>query len=213
MKVPRIRFGLRTILIVVFCVCCYLAYAVSSGEKQKRVVDFVLDHGGTAIYEEQQYAYDWDETGARENYEAYENQPYPGWMQHVLNPNHYNSVVAIRFGTILIHDRADAAKFGLQNKLGSLIPKAGDAPMVIPYNEIDDEAFQALLARIPKLPKLRYLGLNGSEITDKHLMELAEFNRLKEIQLLYCGKLSTAAVERLRAKMPDCKIVYEQPSE
>ena len=64
------------------------------------------------VYEHRKYEYDWDQEGAAENQKPDENQPYPVWQQTILDPNHYNDVVAVKFGHVLIEDMQQAKKFG-----------------------------------------------------------------------------------------------------
>ena len=80
----------------------------------------------------------------------------------------------------------------------------------VPFNDIDDGVFQQLLKELDKLPKLKYLDLANSKITDEHLDELGRFKGLRELRLQRCRNLNLEAVQALRQQLPNCEISFQE---
>ena len=53
---------------------------------------------------------------------------------------------------------------------------------------------------------LSFLNLEGTPITDKALKSLENMNSLQRLQLIQCEHISASAVDKLREKLPLCKI-------
>ena len=207
---PKFRFRIWQLFLLVFVICCLLA--LRKGQLQKDAVAFIRDQGGCVIYENRKwYAADqWAETGITEHYKPDLNQPYSAWQQLLLDPNHYNEILAVRFGHVLVESEETAKKYGAPPEAVALMRDSFDGGgMVMPYHGVSDSVFAELLNKLRRLPRVQYLGLEYQQITDKHLQDLAQFQQLKEIRLRGCTSLTQEAVDGLRSKLPDCEISFE----
>jgi len=72
---------------------------------------------------------------------------------------------------------------------------------------VSDDALDAIL----QLRNLRRLGLSESCITDDGVARLAALEQLTLLDLNRCYCVSQEAVDRLSAKLPNCKILYVPP--
>lgn len=61
---------------------------------------------------------------------------------------------------------------------------------------------------ISKLPNLAGVGLARTSITDADLLNLYGMNQLRALDLRKCKNVTKQAVEQLKRKLPECKVLY-----
>lgn len=76
------------------------------------------------------------------------------------------------------------------------------ASLIADHTQLDDRCLDSLL----KMPALTYLNLEHTNITDTTLVGLARLKQLQLLRIAECPSITTAAVERLRAELPNCRI-------
>ena len=65
----------------------------------------------------------------------------------------------------------------------------------------------AAIAKLAPLTELEELVLSENEITPAALESLPEFKKLKSLKLENCFPISPSAVDALKEKMPDLKVI------
>jgi hypothetical protein len=165
----RLRFRLRTLLIVITVLAVCLGAYISSLRERERAVAAILQLGGTVNYD-----YEFKEAGTSS---ANAEPPGPKWLRRLLGPQWRVTVVRVSFWSESGGKATDQDLAVLEAlpHVRSLYLDANSA--------ITDDG----LRHIAQLSELESLSLNDcSGVTDEGLSQLADLNRLTFLSLCRC---------------------------
>ena len=188
---PRLRrwyqYSLRSLLgtaIVVGLAMTWLVAQKRNADRQRAVVESILEGGGSVRYD-----YQYDESGDEITSAEPPQPPGPHWLRRLLGDDFFANVVyadipsGIKDVDALTHLRlaltndrrfsdADLKPLGSLTKLEML--EVGD------FSQITDTG----MAYLGDLRSLRFLGLDNTRITDAGLKHLANLDRIQDLSLL-----------------------------
>lgn len=165
MRIPRVRFGVRALLLAVALLALVLARSVVSARQQARAVDAIRQAGGLVIYD---FQYD----DGRIDPDERRRSPYPDWLRRRLGDDALHDVAAVVLH--YEHRWADPADFAPVRSLGSLRLLA-----------LRLDSMDAATARwISELSGLEYLTLEfGPGATAAAEVRLTRLGRLRSLDL------------------------------
>jgi hypothetical protein len=186
---PRwLRYSLRTLLVLVLVVSlplAWLGFKMKQAADRAAAVERIRKLGGTVIYDYQRM---WDDLGYwRIDYtkERAGHETLRRW----LGNDFFDKVVEVRFA----HHGVSATMMG-------------------PYTnttELSDNA-DLELPRLAVLGDIEYLDLSHSNLTDAGLAHVAQFKKLRWVNLSL-SKVTPAGAERLRKQLPQCNVEHFVP--
>ncbi len=166
---PRLRFSLRTLLVLLTIVCVVLGVIVSRAERQRRAVAAIVKAGGEVAYDYEIYP-EMDEGGDRVDL------PGPDWLCRLLGVDYFGTVIWAHLTPTPTPLPPDCAPDEVAVHLGRL---PGLETVLLSDTSISRKG----LAELSGLKKLRELGLDGSQVTDADLAPLAALTSLEELRL------------------------------
>ena len=187
----RLRFSLRTLLVLVTALAVWLGYMTHRAREQERAVRAIQALGGTVVYD-----FELDADGNRRpNAEP----AGPKWLRRLLGPHFGTNVVGVGLGSndgkvtnkdlevfrslrglrgLSLSGNAAITDEGLDHVAKLLSLTALD----VGHTGISD----AGLARIKNLSSLQSLFLGGTQITDEGLAHLGQMQKLSLLDLGRC---------------------------
>lgn len=192
----RLRYSLRFLLLLLLVTALIGGWAARIRDRGTRQRQFI--EAGRAISGFEGPLYDYqvefrdDGWSFAEQFDR-EPPPYPPWVYDRVGPELLHKIVAV---WVLYPD--------------------DDAAALLPLTELD--SIRALKAEwttwfdrdvehLLEFRDLEYLDLQAGNMTDEGLLRLAEFPKIKVIEIELLGtNLTEAGIEALRARRPDCLI-------
>lgn len=172
----RLQFRLRTLLIGLTIVAIALGVMVERASRQRRAVAAVMQAGGTVMY-------DWHESAPRTMSTA--GQPAgPAWLRKWISDEYFQRPVWISF-------------FG-NARNDAWVQAVGDLPSIKYLLLGQRGASDDILARLPPLPNLEELHLEGTPVTNQGLKHIGKFPRLRWL-IASETKITDAGLNKLAA--------------
>ena len=210
-KRPRLRFGIRALLVATTLVAIPLAiyaYDMSMAARQIAIVKHLRANGGSVIRYEWEHDANWNK-GER---------TYPAWMKRFLGEDGLYAVNTLFLESKKEPDELLIQASGLRRlrmlKLpGCNITVDSLQPLVklhflewldLFMTPADDECVRT----ISQIKSLKILDLRNTRITDACIDDILTLPNLTEL-LIVDTSLSDVGIERLRTSLPRCKLVVK----
>lgn len=152
----RLRFGSRSLLIVITIFCVSIGWYVHRAQSQKKGVRCILRYGGTVHY-------DYERFDSNQVPIANTKPPGPKWLQNILGVDYFSNIVTANLNGTKVRD---------------LIPLGGLKRLE--YLDVSNTRVRDL-SPLSGLKNLRYLSLQNTPIDD--VTPLAGLKRLEYLNL------------------------------
>ncbi len=209
MRMHRLRFGVRALLILTTLIAIPLAmYAYNryAAARQIAIVKQLKAMGGSLMM----YEYD-----VNANWEQGE-RTYPKWLEDFLGRDGLYSVYTLFLDSKEEPDEIIKQACGLRRlrmlKLPGCKISADSLQPLLTLNRLEwldlfmTPADDKCVRTISKITSLKKLDLRSTKITDECIDDIISLPNLTEL-LIIDTSLSTAGIERLRNSLKECKII------
>lgn len=170
---PRLRFSLRTALVLVTIICIWCAWWVHTAKRQKQAVAAVSDYGGWVYYD-----YQFDE-GAIQATPSNES-PWPAWVVETFGVDMLHNVAEVN----LVYNDDGGRRLETQNKHDRIIPHLESFPnlrrLFLHSTQVTDKTMPHI-ARLKKLEVFFVWDARG--LSDEGIRYLAGLKRLENIHI------------------------------
>jgi len=191
-----LRFGVRTLLLLVTLACLWIAWWAHSARVQREAVRVIHQAGGTPVY-------NWQVRGTPSKRkpgvrgEILPDFPrwIPKWIRSALGDEYFQKVVAVEIGAN--RDVGDEWLDTLPD-----LPYLKSVRIAVP-NFTDDD-----LARLTEIDTLESIYLFKPEISDSGLLRLQDCTSLKDLQL-NLASVNPKTVKELESALPQCEIWFQ----
>lgn len=158
-----LRFGLRSVLVVVTAACVWLAVVSHNARSQKKAVDRVEELGGHIAYD--------DQFDANMNWKKDPKLPAPVWLIDLIGEDYARSVTIVNFD-----DGSDPTNDEL-----AVVEGLSSLKQLTLMNRklITDDG----LLHVTRLSNLEVLALNGTNVRGKGLRHIANLRNLTGLTL------------------------------
>ena len=160
-----LQFSIRSLLILVGCLCIWLGIEANAARMQGEVVKAIKEAGGMV-------SYDWQLTDDGK-INGTEHPPGPAWLRRWLGDEYFQSVAAVDFSAAWIRDE----DFPPIERLGSI------RHLWLHETRVTD----AIAPRISRLRELKSLDLTRTALTDRGMRELASLRELTFLSIADTG--------------------------
>lgn len=206
-----LRFGLRTLLLLMVMVAVPLAWKCNRVRAQRRVVEVVAAAGGFTTYDHQVFPKDGDDVFAK--------PPGPPWLRRIVGDDFFAEVVCV--GIRNVRGSTPASTYSLVAELPTVlilqIEEAGDAeleriahPSSVAFLTLSGDFTDEGVAKLTGLTKLKYLRLQSPRISDATLMHFQSPPATLEELSIVGADLSAGAEERFRRERPGCVLKIQR---
>jgi len=188
-----LRFGLRTLLLVVLLVSVGLSWFVTKrnrAQKEEAAVKAIDGLGGYVLYD-----FQFDDSG---KFDRNRRRPGPKWLHERLGYYFFSHVVRVGTESSEGVGISDAELKLLSGHLASLTRLK---TLSLTDSPISDAGLESLRG----LTQIEELDLSGTRVTDNGLRCLRDLRRLKTLNLK-STQVSAQGVQQLRQSLPDCKM-------
>lgn len=170
------RFSLSTLLVLTTILCLFLGVKVRQLRLQRLATTWVLDHGGTIVYERQ--VMDQPHVSRPDV-----GPPGPKWLRAVIGDDYFDTPYGIQFLRDPVGDISQLRSFPTLRTLA------------IYGDEVDD------ITPLAELRELEALGLRCHSDCD-----LSPLKGLEKLRILVVCGASYQQIEGLKKDMPHCEI-------
>jgi hypothetical protein len=211
-KWPRLRFSLRTTLLLLTAACLFLGVYVREVRDQKVAREVVKAWGGIAYLD-----YQWAAASASSNSPTKSPPKPPNFrrLRELLGDDFFSDVVSV---TVPYHARADIDTSALRafRRMRSLNlsgTHVGDADLqkiarmsrIEELRLADTDVTNDGIQWIVQLPSLKALSLRGTVISDAGLLTLAQMDTLQELDVTDTNA-TKEGLDRLKATLRNCRV-------
>ncbi len=205
----RLRFSLRTVLLLVTIACLWLGWVVNRARTQRAAVDAIQSAGGTIRF-------DYHENGPR-SWSTAGRPRGPQWLRSRLGSEYFDHPVYVGlFNTpqsqewIAAFNQLPPIKSLLlsgrhvnDETLAQLTGSTTLLELSLSNSSISDKG----LEHLAKFPNLRWLVLNHTTITDAGATFLSELQNLQELNLRGTA-ISVDGVQEIQKSLPSANVMH-----
>lgn len=176
---PRVRIGLRALLLTVAIIAIGLAWLRYRAEQQRLAVQWILDRGGEVIYE-----HEWKQLRPgdyRDVAHWRSTLPRDSWLVTTLGPHYFHQVLSISFDDSQLDGEAwrlahayDVRKVTFSNcnlnkEVLTALGKCQRVEWILSSHCDCDQQGLSYLAKLPRLKDLQFEAMSFDEIGMQHL--------------------------------------------
>jgi hypothetical protein len=174
----RLRFSLKTLLIVVTLLALWLGYTAHRARQQEQVVEAILDVGGRVTFAHQRGE---DHKDGARTYDTRKEPNAPSWLVTTIGADYFRKVDSISLVNVPVTDEW-LEQLGKLSSLDSLLLR---------NTNITGKG----VARLHLLPKLEVLNVQGmTAVNDVTLRTISNGTRLKSLNFHDCKDITDAGV-------------------